>query len=73
MMGKDEILLPPCEWEKQGNVIVHDPDGWRFKVGNLKPQDYNIPISKQEFLARIISSTIQCNFKKFDKWSRRGY
>ena len=47
-----DIKLPPRDWERITGVEVHDDDGWRNPA-----QDYEVPVTREEFLHRCSEST----------------
>ena len=54
-MATDDRKLSSAEWEKELGIQVMDPDGWNRT--NLE-EDWNRPISIQEFRERAMVSTI---------------
>ena len=54
-MATDDRKLSSAEWEKELGIQVMDPDGWDRT--NLE-EDWNRPISIQEFRERAMVSTI---------------
>lgn len=51
-------LRTPDEWAEEMNFEVIDPDGWRWKCGDLEPRPYSEEITRKEFNVRAIRSTI---------------
>ena len=52
-------LKTPDDWCKELDIIILDPDGWRFPINTLDPKDWDIPISHEEFVTRLAYSTIE--------------
>lgn len=46
----------PGEWEERLGILILDPDGWDRR--NLT-EDYNTPLTQEEFLERACLSTVQ--------------
>lgn len=44
---------------RETGIRIADPDGWRFKHGDLEPKDFEEPITREEFLQRCVISTVQ--------------
>uniref|UniRef100_A0A6M3JVU2 Uncharacterized protein n=1 Tax=viral metagenome TaxID=1070528 RepID=A0A6M3JVU2_9ZZZZ len=47
------VMLRPNEWAKEENIKILDPDGWRNDN-----KDFNEPITYDEYLQRMVRSTI---------------
>ena len=55
----DEEVRTPDEWAEEMGFEIIDPDGWRWKCGELEPRPYSEEISRKEFNVRAIRSTIR--------------
>ena len=54
-----EEVRTPDEWAEEMGFEIIDPDGWRWKCGELEPRPYSEEISRKEFNVRAIRSTIR--------------
>lgn len=52
---EEELKLRPETWCERTGIIVMDPDGWR----HAHAQDWNTPITREDFLQRAFMSTCQ--------------
>jgi hypothetical protein len=59
-----DIRHPPEEWERLTGVHIIDDDGWRGQ----HQQDWDEPITKEEFLDRASFSTAEYPPKFFDQF-----
>jgi hypothetical protein len=60
------------DWEEEiiEFCTIIDPDGWdRSSLTNFY-KDWNMPITKKEFVSKLIISTVRADFKKLGEWMR---
>lgn len=52
----------PEEWEEENGINIYDPDGWRrkftFNGVTYLPQSWEVPITRTEWNARALMSTV---------------
>ena len=48
----------PAEWERITGVTIIDPDGWKYRHGQLVPKLYHKKISRREFHRRASYSAV---------------
>jgi hypothetical protein len=53
-------LKTPRDWEDDPKYtfVVMDPDGWRFHCGPYAPRSFDDPITREEYEARSVPSTV---------------